>query len=50
MENALELLDTGGEFYLDSAGGKLYYAPRAGETLASADVAETGFAALSRIF
>jgi len=38
LENALELLDTGGEFYLDAAAGKLYYAPRAGEDMASADV------------
>ena len=38
LENALELLDTGGEFYLDSSGGKLYYAPRAGEDVTSADV------------
>lgn len=38
LENALELLDTGGEFYLDEAAGKLYYAPRAGEDMASADV------------
>jgi hypothetical protein len=38
IENALELLDTGGEFYLDSAAGKLYYAPRAGEDVTTADV------------
>lgn len=38
LENALELLDTGGEFFLDAAAGRLYYAPRAGEDLAQADV------------
>lgn len=38
LENALELLDEGGEFFLDEAGGKLYYAPRSGEDLAKADV------------
>jgi hypothetical protein len=38
FENALELLDTGGEFFLDDAAGKLYYAPRAGEDLTQADV------------
>jgi hypothetical protein len=38
LENALELLDTGGEFYLDEAASKLYYAPRAGEDTATADV------------
>ena len=38
LENALELLTSPGQFYLDSAGGKLYYAPRPGENLSSADV------------
>ena len=38
LENARELLDTGGEFFLDEAAAKLYYAPRAGEDLTSADV------------
>jgi hypothetical protein len=38
IENALELLDEGGEFYLDPVASKLYYAPRTGEDLATADV------------
>jgi hypothetical protein len=38
IENALELLDEPGEFYLDEAGAKLYYAPRPSEDLATADV------------
>ena len=38
FENAYELLDSAGEWYLDSPGGWLYYKPRVGEKLASADV------------
>jgi hypothetical protein len=38
VENALELLDEGGEFHLDDAGGLLFYRPRDGEDLAQADV------------
>ena len=38
LENAYELLDAPGEFYLDSAAGYLYYIPRPGENLAAADV------------
>lgn len=38
LENALELLDQPGEFYLDEGAGRLYYAPRQGEDLASAEV------------
>jgi hypothetical protein len=38
LENTLELLDTGGEFFLDGAAGRLYYAPRAAEDLTQADV------------
>ncbi|MCX6129442.1 MAG: hypothetical protein NTX25_10325 [Proteobacteria bacterium] len=38
LENALELLDSPGEFYLDSSAGKLYYMPRPGENLMTADV------------
>ncbi len=37
-ENAYEFLDEPGEFYLDSAAGKLYYIPRAGEDMATATV------------
>ncbi|SDS50205.1 Right handed beta helix region [Streptomyces sp. TLI_053] len=38
LENAYQLLDEPGEFYLDSAAGQLYYKPRPGEDLATADV------------
>ncbi|SEG83594.1 hypothetical protein SAMN05216223_114113 [Actinacidiphila yanglinensis] len=38
LENAYQLLGTPGQFYLDSAAGYLYYVPRAGENLATADV------------
>lgn len=38
IENAYQLLGTPGQFYLDSAAGELYYVPRAGENLATADV------------
>ena len=38
VENAYQLLDAPGEFYLDSSAGFLYYKPRSGEDLSSADV------------
>jgi hypothetical protein len=38
LENAYELLGTPGQFYLDGSGGHLYYVPRPGEDLATADV------------
>ncbi len=38
LENAYELLDAPGEWYLDGVAGRLYYIPRAGERLARADV------------
>lgn len=38
FENALELLDSAGEWYLDGAAGWLYYSPRVGEKLSSSDV------------
>jgi hypothetical protein len=38
VENAYQLLDSPGEFYLDSAAGFLYYKPRSGENLGTADV------------
>jgi hypothetical protein len=38
LENAYELLDTPGEFYLDTSGGYVYYIPRPGEDLSTADV------------
>ncbi|MFF7989022.1 hypothetical protein ACFZDG_04410 [Kitasatospora xanthocidica] len=37
LENALPLLDQPGEWYLDRSAGYVYYMPRAGEDLASAD-------------
>lgn len=36
--NALELLSAAGQFYFDKTAGTLYYYPRAGENMASADV------------
>jgi hypothetical protein len=38
FENALEFLDQPGEWYHDDAVGKLYYMPRQGEDMASAEV------------
>ncbi len=38
FENALELLDTPGEWYLNTDAGEVYYMPRPGENLATADV------------
>ncbi|MFE9451976.1 hypothetical protein [Streptomyces sp. NPDC006739] len=38
VENAYQLLDSPGEFYLDSSAGFLYYKPRSGEDLSTADV------------
>jgi Right handed beta helix region len=38
IENALELLDTPGEWYLDRAAGFVYYFPRPGENLTTATV------------
>jgi hypothetical protein len=38
VENALELLDQPGEWYLDRAGHVVYYLPRAGEDMAQAEV------------
>jgi hypothetical protein len=38
VENAYQLLTSPGQFYLDSAAGYLYYMPRSGENLATADV------------
>ncbi|MFL6115530.1 MAG: hypothetical protein ACJ786_29920, partial [Catenulispora sp.] len=38
VENAYQLLDTPGEFYLDSGAGFVYYMPRTGENLSTADV------------
>ncbi|MFC1433707.1 discoidin domain-containing protein [Streptacidiphilus sp. N1-3] len=38
LENARELLDTPGEWYLDKSAGDLYYMPKAGQNLATATV------------
>jgi len=38
LENAFELLDQPGEWYLDRAAHTVYYEPRSGEDLAKADV------------
>jgi hypothetical protein len=38
LENAYQLLGTPGQFYLDDSADYLYYVPRAGEDLATADV------------
>ncbi|MFJ5302510.1 right-handed parallel beta-helix repeat-containing protein [Streptomyces sp. NPDC088350] len=38
IENAYELLDQPGEWYLDKAARKVYYLPRKGENLTRADV------------
>ncbi len=38
VENAFELLDQPGEWYLDRTRGTVYYIPRAGETMSSAKV------------
>ncbi len=37
IENALELLDSPGEWFLDERAGIMYYAPRPGESLDSAE-------------
>lgn len=38
MENALELLDEPGEWYLDSTGGYIYYMPRENDNMDEAEV------------
>ena len=38
LQNALEFLDTRGEWYLDDAGNTVYYYPRAGESPATMSV------------
>jgi hypothetical protein len=38
VENVFELLSSPGQFYVDSAAHYLYYIPRSGENLATADV------------
>ncbi|MEF3302084.1 Ig-like domain-containing protein [Paenibacillus sp. GYB003] len=48
-ENAYELLDEAGEWYLDRMTGYFYYKPRAGEDLASAEVVAPELEELMRI-
>ncbi|MGJ5953242.1 right-handed parallel beta-helix repeat-containing protein [Streptomyces neyagawaensis] len=38
LENAYEILDAGGEWYLNTATGYLYYKPLAGQDISTADV------------
>src|SRR5439155_1110756 len=38
VENAFELLDSPGEWYLDKSSHTVFYLPRSGENLATADV------------
>ncbi|KIF78238.1 carbohydrate-binding protein [Streptomyces sp. 150FB] len=38
LENARELLDTPGEWYLDKGAGEVYYMPKAGQNLSTATV------------
>ena len=38
VENAYELLQNAGDWYLDRSGGYIYYIPRAGENMATAQV------------
>ncbi len=38
LENARELLDTPGEWYLDKGAGEIYYMPKAGQNLSTANV------------
>lgn len=38
LSNAIEFLDAPGEWFLDAGGGKVFYYPRAGEDMRTADV------------
>lgn len=49
FENAYELLGTPGQFYLDAEAARLYYVPRAGEDMRTADVELPVAEALLRI-
>lgn len=49
LQNSRALLDEPGEYYYDAAAGTLYYKPRAGEDMASADVCAPGVDGLIRI-
>ncbi|HEY4209164.1 MAG TPA: right-handed parallel beta-helix repeat-containing protein [Puia sp.] len=49
LTNALKLLDSPGEWYEDIEKGKIYYWPRAGEDLASANVVVPALTQLVRV-
>ena len=49
MENALELLDEPGEWYFDRAAHMLYYLPRPGENMATAEVVAPALTELVRL-
>ena len=48
IENALEILEQPGEWFLDQASGKLYYLPKPGEDMARADVIAPALAQVIR--
>lgn len=49
LTNARELLDTPGEWYLDAGQRKLYYMPRTGEDMRTADVVAPALETLLRV-
>ncbi|HOS93536.1 MAG TPA: hypothetical protein PLQ54_09510, partial [Armatimonadota bacterium] len=49
VENALELLDEPGEWYLDRSEGVVYYKPRPGEDLPTAEVVAPVLTELARV-
>lgn len=49
LTNAKELLDSEGEWYLDARASKLYYIPRKGEDMGSAEVIAPAFETLVQV-
>ncbi|HEX4722798.1 MAG TPA: right-handed parallel beta-helix repeat-containing protein [Pseudonocardiaceae bacterium] len=49
VENAMPLLTKAGQWYLDSSAHKLFYIPRSGEDLSTADVEAAGLATLMSV-
>lgn len=49
LANAIQFLDSPGEWFLDPAAGKLYYWPRAGEDMAQAEVIAPALEAIVNI-
>ena len=49
ITNAKELLDQEGEWYLDQRAGKVYYMPRKGENMATAEVTVPGLETLMKV-